>query len=235
MATQTQPRAAMCCMSGMACRSLRPVIQAPPWTWRSTGAFAGVALGGTVDVEHPPPPVRRVGDVAVHVDPRLAHPQGVEQLAPRGGQLGGGGRRVQLLDVLDAEPLDQRVLDVVPGLLALPDEVGEAERAGAPRGPGRPGCGGRGAGGTGAAPRRRAVRASTCGRQLAVHPAGGEGGDPGALAGQGAQGVGGEGGDHALAAEEAHVPMVSGQVEPVLIMRPTAQDRSTWGPSRPGP
>jgi hypothetical protein len=53
--------------------------------------------------------------------------------------------------------------------------------------------------------------------ELAHDPAGAEREEAGTT-GERAEGVGGEGGDHALTAEEAHVPMVSGVLEPVLIM-----------------
>lgn len=62
-------------------------------------------------------------------------------MAPRGGQVGGGRRGVQLLDVLDPESLHQRVLHVVAGLLALPDQVGQTEHAGGREGEPDPAAG----------------------------------------------------------------------------------------------
>ena len=108
----------------------------------------------------------------------------------------GVGSRVELLDVVDAEPLHEGVVEDLGGAAALPHHVGQAECAGPGEGESR----------LGAQARPAALRQVGGGvergqgehlrRGLAEEPAGGEGRHAGTLAARGAQGVGGEGGDH---------------------------------------
>ena len=207
MATQTQPLAARCCISGMPCWSFLPMVQPPPCTWSRTGA--------------PPPGVRpasrcrggcgsRVAerDVALDVDRRVRCAEGaerVDQRAPRRRQLGRRGRRVQLLDVVEAEALGQRVLDPVADGAALPDEVAEPGRAGS----------GEGEADRVAAPAggrktvRRRVRRGQCQDvrgELSGHPAREERREADRLDGQRADRVGGQGRGDGLPAAERHGP-----------------------------
>ena len=64
---------------------------------------------------------------------------GPRQASPGGCEVGGGGHVVQLLDVVDTEPLDQGVLERVGRVAALLHPARQPQRAGP--GEGQPGLG----------------------------------------------------------------------------------------------
>ena len=141
----------MCCISGMPCWSLVPIVQPPPWTWSSTGAFSSVAVGRAGRCRAGRAGRRRCSGRPSRPGRRGSrHPERVDQLAPRRRQVGRGGLRVELLEVVDAEALDQGVLGLVLDLAALPRSGRPARRRWRRPAPARPGRARR--------PRRRARR-----------------------------------------------------------------------------
>ena len=87
-----------------------------------------IGLVRQVEVEQPATAGVAVAEVLLHAYADLAHPERVDQLAPRRGQVVRAGCGVELLHVVDAQTLDQGVLGVVLDLAALRDEVGRAGR-----------------------------------------------------------------------------------------------------------
>ena len=128
------------------------------------GVLDRVLAGREVDVEVPALAGLGVGDVADHAHALVGEVEGAGEAPPRRGQVGRVGHRVELLDVVDAEALDERVLEAVRRRGGSGAPPCEAERAGTgqreaglrPRSP-------RGARRSGGWRRRAAVTASTCG------------------------------------------------------------------------
>ena len=90
------------------------------------------AGGRPVDVEQAALAVLGgVGDVLLDHHVGVAHPERVDQPAPRRRQVGRGGQGVELLEVVGADALDERVLGVLlhpAGLVEQEGLAGEVER-----------------------------------------------------------------------------------------------------------
>jgi hypothetical protein len=151
----------------------------------------------------------RVGDVLLDDHGVVAHAERVDELAPRRRQLGRGRQRVELLEVVGADALDECLLGVLLHPAGLVDEerlAGQVERRESqPRAAARPPRGVRHRVGR---RERHQVRS-----QLGGEPAGGERRDAGAEAGHGPDGVRGQGCGHELAAHEGHTPHSRSTIE----------------------
>ena len=152
-----------------------------------------------------------VGHVADHPDALVGEVERTGQPPPRRREVGRVGHLVELLDVVDAEALDQRVLELVGDLAALPHHPGQPEGAGAgerearlgaeplPAAPGE-------VGGDVDRGQREHLR-----RGLADQPAGDERREAGPSAPGRSHRVGDEGGEDGLATQKAHLTHATDQ------------------------
>ncbi len=158
--------------------------------------------GRTVDVEKAPLAVVVVGDVALDHDPGAGIAEGVDQRAPRRGQLRRGRTGVESVLVVGAEGAAQGALRDAGALAALVDEEGEPGSARRAEGEADGVAGSRTAG--------QVARGIAHGEaeqvrgELAAEPPGREGQRADPETRERADGVGGERGGDELAASKTH-------------------------------
>ncbi len=140
-------------MSGMPCCSFVPIDPGAAVHVQQHGrAAVRYAGGGGVDVEQAAAAVPVVvHDVALRADLGAAHPERIDEPAPRYGEVGRRRRGVELLGVVETEPFGEGFLGLGAHASALVDEErqtgdvrrceGEAEAAPTPAGRVRSGVG----------------------------------------------------------------------------------------------